>query len=80
MVSANDYFGGTNVTKEGLINYLQRYNPKLEVQKNVGGRTGYDPTDGVEDYEIIDEAMQDQPMISEMRGIHGSLFFRKFSI
>ena len=64
---ANDYFGGTTVTKEGLINYLQRYNPKLEVQKNVGGRTGYNEADGVEDYQIIDEVMQDQPMMNELR-------------
>jgi hypothetical protein len=63
---ANDYFGGTNVTKEGLINYLQRYNPKLEVQKNVGGRTGYNEGDGVENYQILDEVMQDQPLVSEM--------------
>lgn len=72
---ANDYFGGTTVTKEGLINYLQRYNPKLEVQKNVGGKTGYSDLDELDDYEIIDEVMQDQPMMSELRNDYMDNFY-----
>ena len=72
---ANDYFGGTNVTKEGLINYLQRYNPKLEVQKNIGGKTGYSDLDELDDYEIIDEVMQDQPMMSELRNEYMDNFY-----
>ena len=72
---ANDYFGGTTVTKEGLINYLQRYNPKLEVGKNVGGRTGYSDLDELDDYEIIDEVMQDQPMMSELRNDYMDNFY-----
>ena len=72
---ANDYFGGTNVTKEGLINYLQRYNPKLEVQKNIGGKTGYSELDELDDYEIIDQVMQDQPMMSELRNDYMDNFY-----
>ena len=64
---ANDQFAGSDVTKEGLINYLQRFNPKLEIEKNQAfGKTGGENFE-LDNYEIIDQAMEDRAMVSESR-------------